>query len=736
MSGNSKLPVTFERVLARVREEAQRGRIAHAIADIDRARPALPGERDKLLLLRLDVARASTRALDVAESLRLIDDAARAAPDSAAARLASSLRLRGLLDEAHALLGKIPPHRALAVEAYHLGLDFARRNQVSQAGLCYEYALACDADLLEAHVNLGGILLAARRFRKAQPHFATVAQRQPQNAAAWLGFGQCLLHTGQGESALAAFAHLDENAAAAPQLLAWRATATAQCGDEVRALDLYQQALARDPRNFDAWFGRAQIFERRNDLVAAAPAYAQAWALQPQSNWALGCLVFALARMADWPRWQTPNAELIERLRRGDVGDYATSLSSLDLDGIALRRVAEQCLRTQSALKVTPIRKRDFGVRAPGRIRLGYVSSDFRDHATSRLLVEVLEHHDRDRFELFGFALNRADDSALGERVAAAFEHFIEAADLPAEAVAAHVLERRIDILIDLNGHTKGACMGLAALRPAPIIVNYLGYPGTMGDDVDYLIADRHVAPNGSEAEFNEALVRLPHCYQANDRRRAVGAATTRAQQGLPESAILACSFNQAWKFTPSIWAVWMRLMHAHSRLHLWLLDENDGMRENLRQRAREAGIDPGRLTFAPRVAQADHLARLALADLAFDTAPCNSHTTGSDALWMGVPMVSPLGNNFAGRVGASLLHAVGLPELVARDEADYATKLDALIAHPKELTRLKSWLLDRGRQSPLFDSAATARALDAGYLAMHARRMAGLPPAAIDIPP
>lgn len=723
----------FDTLLQRVRLQAQQHRFGPALATIDAALSDLPADRDKLLFLRLDIARAASDASQAADTIRSIGEMAHSGISSAT-RCVSSLRLRGMTREAWHLLSQLAADASLAMEAYHLGLDFARTGQSPTALACYEFALACNSDFAGAHVNLGNLLLADRQFLRARPHFEAATRLHPQGNGAWIGLGQCLLHTGAGEPALVAFANVTGDFARSAQMLAWRATALSQQGDDAAALALYRQALAGDAENYDAWLGSALIHERSGNLEAAAQAYARAWTLRPQTNWALGGLVFCLQCMADWPQWRGPHAELIRRLARGDVGDYATALSSLDLSGKALREVAGQYMRTQSKLRVMELRRRDFPARKPGRLRIAYVSSDFRDHATSRLLVEVLERHDRERFEVFGFALNAADGSALGQRVAAACEHFIEVAGLPATAVAARILDAGIDVLIDLNGHTKGACVGLAALRPAPVIVNYLGYPGTMGDYVDYIIGDRDITPLGSEAEFSEAVVRLPRCYQANDRRRAIGAPAQRAQHGLPEAAIVACSFNQSWKITPSIWAIWMRLLKAHSRQVLWLIDENIWMKKNLRRAAAEAGIDAERIVFAPRVAQSEHLARLALADIALDTVPCNSHTTGSDALWMGVPMVTLVGDSFAGRVGASLLHAAGLPELVTRSEDEYEARLDALIGSPDELARLKTNLIARREGMALFDSLAVARALERAYVEMHERHAAGLPPATIDL--
>ncbi len=724
---------TFAAALDQVHARMQAGQVTQAVAVIDRALRASSADRDKLLFLRLDIMRSAGNGAAVADTLRAIGELALDTP-GAALRCVSSLRLRGLADAAWNLLAQIPVHAALAMEAYHLGLDFARNDRAPPARACYEFALACDPEFADAHINLGNLLLGDRLFLRARPHFEAAARLQPQADSAWIGLGQCLLHTGAGEPALAAFANVNGALGDSPQMLAWRATAMAHGGDEEGALALYRQALDRDSRNYDACFGSALILERGGNLEAAAQTYAQAWALRPQSNWALGGLVFCLQCMADWPNWRAPHAELAGRLCRGEVGDYASALSSLDLPGKVLRKVAAQFAVAQARLHVAEVRRRDFPARKPGRLRIAYVSSDFRNHATSRLLVEVLERHDRERFEIFGFALNAPDGSALGQRVAAACEHFIEAANWSAADIAARMLESGIDVLVDLNGHTKGGRVGLTALRPAPIIVNYLGYPGTMGDYADYIVGDRYVTPPGSEDEFSEAVVRLPGCYQANDRHRAVGAPAQRARHGLPDSAVVACSFNQSWKITPALWAVWMRLLRSHPALVLWLIDENSWMRKNLGRFAADAGVDPGRLVFAPRVAQPEHLARLALADVAFDTVPCNSHTTGSDALWMGVPMVTLVGDSFAGRVGASLLHAVDLPELIARDEAEYEAKLDALIGAPAELARLKATLLERRDRTALFDSAATARALERAYSLMHERHVSGLPPAEIDL--
>jgi protein O-GlcNAc transferase len=726
--------MAFDTLLASVRALARERRFADAIALIDEAAAKRSQERDKLLLLKLDIALAAKDDAATISAERSLAALVDAQPQSLV-RIIASLRLRKRTNAAWIILSRSEPAPALAPEAFLLGVVFAREGEKGLARTCYEFALEAKPNFIEAHVNLGDLLLGEREFLRAQPHFEAAIGIDVGNGNAWLGLGQCLLNTGKGAHALDAFSRAPAALENSPMLTAWRATATLQSGDEAQAVILYERALAGDPACFSALFGYASVCERRGDLDTAAQLYARAHAAQPESVWALNNQVFCLRRMAAWEAMAVPEAELVERLRRGDIGDYGTSSwVSLDLPGTTLREVAAVFARTQSALRVRPVAHRDFAVNTTQRLRVGYVSADFRSHATSYLLVDVLERHDRDRFEVFAYALTPSDGSAVAARVAAACSHFIDVANLPPEQVASRILDDRVDVLVDLNGHTQGECMGLVALRPAPVIASYLGYPGSMGAFVDYVIGDRQVTPVDAADEFSEKIVRLPRSYQPNDSRREIGAETTRAAHGLPDDAIVACSFNQSWKFTAPIWAIWMRLLRAHPRLVLWLLDENPWATANLRRHAEAAGVAPERIVFAPRVPHADHLARLGLADIALDTVPCNSHTTGSDALWMGVPLVTLVGQAFIGRVGASLLDAVGLPELIAHSEAEYAALLDDLIGASFKLATLRIRLLSSRQTAALFDSEATTRALEAAYAAMYARYRGGHDPVAIDI--
>jgi predicted O-linked N-acetylglucosamine transferase (SPINDLY family) len=301
---------------------------------------------------------------------------------------------------------------------------------------------------------------------------------------------------------------------------------------------------------------------------------------------------------------------------------------------------------------------------------------------------------------------------------------------------ARRIAAEDIAIAVDLKGWTTGARPHILGQRPAPITAHWLGHPGAIGASwIDYAIVDPVVAPPGSEGEFTESLVRLPHCYQPNDRQRAIGVAPTRSQAGLPDDAFVYCCFNQAFKVNRAVFALWMELLRATPRAVLWLKDDNRWATAALKEHARAAGIDPARLIFGPSLPLADHLARLTLADLALDCAPYGSHTTASDALWAGVPQIAYCGDTFAARVSASLVTAIGLPELIVRSPEEYRALAIRLANERDALAGMRSRLAANRLTTPLFDSRLFVRHLEAGYEAMWQRAVAGLPPDHIDVP-
>jgi predicted O-linked N-acetylglucosamine transferase (SPINDLY family) len=371
------------------------------------------------------------------------------------------------------------------------------------------------------------------------------------------------------------------------------------------------------------------------------------------------------------------------------------------------------------------------GVRAAGgnrpqphsgerRIRIGYFSADFQEHAAAYLLAEVLELHDRERFEVYAYSYGPDDGSRMRARLRSAVEHFVDVAWEADDSIVRRMQSDALDLLIDLKGHTIGDRLAVMARRPCSVQATWLGYPGTTGADfIDYLIADACIIPPGAESNYSERVVRLPHCYQPNDRKRPIAEPLTRAQYGLPEEAIVFCCFNQAVKITPAVYARWMSLLRRVPRSVVWIAEDNRWATENLHAAARAQGVDPARVLFTPRMPFAQHLARYRVADIALDTFPYTSHTTASDALWLGCPLVGLSGETFASRVSASILGSCGLGDLVTQTLDDYETLAFRLATDAQFLQDVRERLKRARDSAPLFDSARFVRDLEALYIRM-----------------
>jgi predicted O-linked N-acetylglucosamine transferase (SPINDLY family) len=364
------------------------------------------------------------------------------------------------------------------------------------------------------------------------------------------------------------------------------------------------------------------------------------------------------------------------------------------------------------------------------RLRIGYLSGEFQEQATAHLTAGLYECHDRDRFEVIAFDNGPDDGSAMRQRLMAAFDGHIDITSLSDHAAATRIAAEGIDILVGLNGLFGRHRTSVFAMRPAPVQVSYLGFPGTMGADyMDYIVADRVVVPDGEQRFYREQVVWLPHSYQINDNRRAVSPAPSRVECGLPQNGFVFCNFNNAYKHNPQMFALWLRLLGAVEGSVLWLLESNAIAPENLRRAAAAAGIAPERLIFAPFQPAAQNLARLALADLALDALPVGAHTGASDLLWAGTPLLTCRGTAFSGRVAASLLAALDMPELVTESLAEYEALALKLAREPQTLKALRKKLQRNRATAPLFDTQATTRALEAAYTRMWALHEAGASP-------
>jgi predicted O-linked N-acetylglucosamine transferase (SPINDLY family) len=357
-----------------------------------------------------------------------------------------------------------------------------------------------------------------------------------------------------------------------------------------------------------------------------------------------------------------------------------------------------------------------------GRLRIGYLSADFHTHATAFLAAGLFEQHDRARFEVVGYSTGPDDRSPMRERLTRAFDRFVDAAGWPALRLATAIRNDAIDVLVDLKGHTENGPPSVLALRPAPIQVHYLGYPGTLGGNLaDYLIGDPIVTPPEHAGDYGETLALLPGSYQVNDRDRPIAETPGRSDLGLPRAAVVLSCFNSGYKFNPEVFDAWMKILAEVPDAVLWLLARRGEERwvSNLRREMVRRGLDARRLIFASARPNAEYLALYRAADLFIDTWPYNAHTTASDALWAGCPLVTLCGETFPSRVAASLLTTVGLPQLICHDVKSYVAKVISLARDANERRRLREHLEGPGRQSPLFDTAATTRAIEEAYLAM-----------------
>lgn len=542
-------------------------------------------------------------------------------------------------------------------------------------------------------------------------------------------------------------------------------------GQHVTAATLYRGVVRADPRHAEARLGLARLLFRAGQAEEARAAYEALLKREPTHRIALAELaylhgnqrrfrdalalydrltalgadpamevsqaVLGLMHVCDWADRPAQEARLRARAEAevpAVVECYAW-LAAID-DAALHRRMAGNYAAALAAVSANRARPAPRAVSTDRRLRVGYVSADFNQHATSLLLAPVLEAHDRSRFKFIAYDHSQDDGSATRARVMGAFERFVVLGAAGPVADAARIADDGVDILIDLKGYTDNARSEIFALRPAPIQVSFLGYVGTQGAPwIDYVLADEIVLPPEQTAHWVEQPVWLPHSYYPNGRDRPAPAeAPTRAALGLPEDGVVFACFNNPYKITPAIFATWMEILRATPGSALWLFEGNEFMAANLRREAAAAGIDPTRLHFAGPQGLDIHLARHAQVDLFLDTAPYGAHTTGADALWCGVPLLTCPGETWASRVGASLLRAVNLPELVAPTTDAYRDMAIALARDPGRRAALRAHLLAARDTAPLFDAPAFARALEAAYDAMAARAREGLPPAPIRI--
>ncbi|KAF0813566.1 Beta-barrel assembly-enhancing protease [Andreprevotia sp. IGB-42] len=632
--------------------------------------------------------------------------------------------------------------RAMASNPLHPLLPWLLADAEQQQGhtdaaiTAYRQALALKPDLLDALLDLGNLLHSGRQDVETMSVYRQILALQPQLAAVQNNLGSLYKEHGDLPAALAccrlAVQHEPTEAVFHFNL----ANSCWEAGLLQEAETAYRQALQLGLNQAVIWYSLGGVQQQLGQAEEALNCLRQA--LQLDSGYATARMALAhlLQQRCQWDELAA-HIPLLRQALSAPL-EERTLISPFSLLVLPDTTPAEhkRCAERWAHSRYAAIQPNIIKTAAPAangqhpdqqssrKIRIGYLSADFHDHATAQLMAEIFELHDRSRFEVSAFSYGPETGDTMRARLRLAFDHFV---DLQADAHAAAAEKIRahgIDILIDLKGYTEHSRSAILAHRPAPIQVNYLGYPGTMGAPfIDYLLADDFIIPVGQDALYSEQVIRLPGCYQPNDRQRLRPPAPTRAACGLPDEAVVFCCFNHSYKITPEIFAIWCSLLQAVPGSVLWLLQSNDAAMTNLRQAASGHGIAAERLIAAPKLAHADHLARLQCADLFLDTLPVNAHTTASDALWMGLPVVTCAQQGFAARVAGSLLHTSGLPDLVADTLDGYRDLALQLAQHPQQRSALRDRIAAARSNAPLFDSLHFTRKLEDAYLQMLAKQ-------------
>lgn len=590
------------------------------------------------------------------------------------------------------------------------GLEHARRGDFALARQSLEAALRLEPGHVGALVNLGIVLQVLKDPGSAFACFEQALTLNPEIPEAWNNQSLLLSELGRHVEAMDCAERAIHLRPAYPEALNNLGRARHALGRRIKALEAYDQAVACAPAYGVAHANRAALLLEMGEAAAALESLQRARSLNPTAEFIPGLAQHVRMKLCDWRNFDTHVSALIDGLRQGQP--ICPPFAALALfDDPRLHRVAAEQW-AQRKLQSVPDSTLTRAQRESRRIRLGYFSGDFYHHATTHLMTGLIEEHDRSRFEVFGFSFGPVANDTASERVRAAFDHFFDVRDVGDAAIAQRARELGIDIAIDLKGYTQDSRAGIFAYRAAPVQVNFLGYPGTMGGaNMDYIVMDEILAPEGSEAFYSERIIRLPGSYQINDsRRHAAPNAPSRSECGLPTDELVFACFNNSYKILPAIFDSWIRILTAVPESVLWLLPDNPTARDNLRDEARQRGLAAERLIFAPRVSTAEHLARHAQADIFLDSFPYNAHTTASDALWMGMPVVTLEGRSFASRVAASLLHAVGLPELVTSTQEGYETLAIRLARDAEYRASLRAHLAAARQTSSLFDTVGFTR--------------------------
>lgn len=637
------------------------------------------------------------------EALASYDEAIKLKPDyvDALYNRANILKSLGRLEEAlvsfDAALKLRPKHTNALNNRANIFVDLGR---LEEALASYDEAIKLKPDYVDAIYNRANTLKSLGRLEEALSGFDAALALKSDHTSALNNKANTLNDLGRLEEALSSFA----------------------------------EAIKYKPDFVDALGNQANTLKNLGRLDEALANYEAVLSLEPNRNYVHGLSLHMRMSMCDWSNFESSKSEIIRKISAKELAIPPFPFLSIDGDSKMHQICSELYTLARAPYKDTlgPIQKR----AKTNKIRVGYYSSDFNNHAVSYLIADLFEVHDKTNFEITAFSFGPDKRDELRKRLSKAFDHFIDVRRKSNIEIAKLSRDLKIDIAIDLNGFTSHSRTPIFSYRAAPIQINYLGFPSTMGAEyIDYVIADHTLISTTSKKYFTEKIIYLPNSYQPNDRKRSVSEKRfTRAELGLPESAFVFCCFNNSFKITPKTFDSWMRILTAVDGSVLWLLEPNRWASENLKKEAKKRGVNPERLVFAKKMRSNEHLSRHRLADLFIDTLPYNAHTTCSDALWVGLPVLTLMGESFAGRVASSLLKAVGLPELITATQADYEALAIELATNPAKLNVIKEKLSRNHLSHPLFDTSLFARHIEDAYRRIMDRYWNDLPPADISI--
>ncbi|MEO5351701.1 MAG: tetratricopeptide repeat protein [Magnetococcus sp. XQGC-1] len=651
----------------------------------------------------------------------------------------------------------------------NLGNVLLEQKEIDEAILCYQKAIEIQPTLCEAINGLGNAYKEAGKLDEAVACFQRALTVNPRYHTAYHNLGIVMQMQGELEESIRYYKQVLLIQPNATETCNNMGTALAGLGQTEAAIEYYHKALAINPKFHQAYGNIGIALQKNGELEKAIPFYRQALEIAPNDCTTLSNLGFALQlngevkdsiacyekvlsiapddpeahgsvlhqmlQICDWQGFQSRFTQMMETFHasKRDINPFI--LLSVPTSAEEQLACATLSSKRRYGTQKNYSAQRRYDLH-PERLKIGYLSCDYQDHATTHLIAELFELHDRNRYEIFAYSYGQDDGLSMRRRVMAACEHFVDMRHFSHRASAQRILDDGIHILLELKGYTKDSRLEIPALRPAPIQGSWLGYPGTLGIDfIDYIFSDPFVSPPEFASHYTEKIVRLDGCYQPNDRKRPIDPQTpTRQACGLPETGFLFVCFNKNYKINPPIFDIWMRLLQKTPGSILWLFESNHWIIENIRREARARGVDENRLFFAPKMPPAQHLARYRLADLVLDTFPYTSHTTGSDALWAGAPLLTYAGETFASRVAGSLLVNVGLPELITYSLEEYESLALELAHNPERLAAIRQRLHANLPTAPLFDSPRFTRSMEAAFELMWQRFQAGLAPDHIDV--